>query len=232
MARIFVFLTILCLIFLFYCSKEETTEPEQTVIAYGEAGLISKLTDEQNNVLGDTTVAVNSIEVILYDENHEQVSITTTNEIGQFLFGNVETGTYSVKARIKHTLFESESNERDSLKLWFPFLDYYVGLFSIPASVDLSDNDFEFETAYPNPSNNAVNIVYSHSQAMNLKIDIYNHQDELIKNLINVENREGGNYSVVWDFTNNNQITVESGIYFIYAESDSLPLYFTNVIKK
>ena len=231
MIKSFSFLIIPFLIFFSYCSKENATEPDLTVIIFGEAKLISELTDEHSNVLGDTTIAINGIEVILL-ENHEPISITTTDQMGQYGFENVILGTYTVKARIKHILFESESNESDSLKLLFPFLDYYAGLLSIPTTGDLSDNDFEFETVYPNPGSNTVNIIYSHSQTMNLKIDIYNHQSELIKSYFNVENQEGGRYIVLWDFTDNKLSIAPSGIYIIYAESDSIPLYFTSAVKK
>ena len=231
MLRSFYFLLILLVIFFFYCSEEETTEPEPVVLIYGEAKLISKLTDEQNNVLGDTTVAAAGIEVILI-KNNEQVAITTTDETGIFVFGNIDLGTYTIKARIKHILFESESDESDSLEFWFPFLDYYAGLFSIPIPEDLSDSDFEFETAYPNPDDDIVRIRYNHSQTMNLKIDIYDPQSELIRNYDNVTNQEGGSFVVLWDFTDNNISAVPPGIYFIYAESDSLPLYVTNAVKK
>jgi len=230
MIKSFSFLIIPFLIYFSYCSKENTTEPNQNVVIFGDAKLMSKLTDEYNNVLGDTTIAIDGIEVMLL-KNREQIAITTTNQIGLYGFDNVILGTYTVKARMKHILFESESNESDSLRLYFPFIDYYAGLLSIPTTGDLSNNDFEFEAVYPNPGDNMVNIIYSHSQTMNLKIDIYNHQDELIKNFFNVENQEGGNYSVTWNFTDNNLLTVQSGIYFIYAESDSIPLYFTSVIK-
>ena len=63
---------------------------------------------------------------------------------------------------------------------------------------------------YPNPFNPATTIGYDMSKAGNVKISIYNHKGELVKNLVN-EHKEAGKYSIQLD---GNSLT--SGVYFYH----------------
>ena len=66
---------------------------------------------------------------------------------------------------------------------------------------------------YPNPFNPETTIKYSLSVASNLRVDIYNIKGQKIKSLVN-EYKPAGEYNVVWNGTDENGISVGSGIYF------------------
>ena len=66
---------------------------------------------------------------------------------------------------------------------------------------------------YPNPFNPSTTIEYQVKKPQNVAINIFSINGELVKNLID-EQKASGNYSIKWDGTDNNGITVASGTYF------------------
>ncbi len=76
----------------------------------------------------------------------------------------------------------------------------------LPPVVKLSQN-------YPNPFNPETTIDYSVLEAGNVSIDIYNIKGQLVKTLIN-DYRNNGEYSVIWDGTDDNDRSVSSGVYY------------------
>ncbi|MBI2419224.1 MAG: T9SS type A sorting domain-containing protein, partial [Ignavibacteriales bacterium] len=75
----------------------------------------------------------------------------------------------------------------------------------IPAEFNLLQN-------YPNPFNPSTTIGYSLPQESDVHIAVYNVLGQKVKELVN-EHKSTGNYSVVWDGTNNYNESVSSGIY-------------------
>ena len=74
--------------------------------------------------------------------------------------------------------------------------------------------------AYPNPFNTTISIMIESNELIKSKatVDIYNIQGKLVKSLGFIEDR-----IIQWDGTNENGITLPSGIYFL--------IYFANDIK-
>ena len=68
---------------------------------------------------------------------------------------------------------------------------------------------------YPNPFNPETTISYDMAKAGNIKIAVYNHKGELVKNLVN-EHKEAGSYNVKLD---GNSLT--SGVYFYHMIADN-----------
>jgi hypothetical protein len=75
----------------------------------------------------------------------------------------------------------------------------------IPSIVNLSQN-------YPNPFNPETTIDYSVREAGNVTIDVYNIKGQKVKTLVN-DHRANGEYSVIWDGTDDNGNSVSSGVY-------------------
>lgn len=73
---------------------------------------------------------------------------------------------------------------------------------------------------YPNPFNQSTTIRYSLKSDNVVKINIYNVKGQLIKNLLN-ENQKSGEYKISWDTKNNNNKEVCSGMYFYKMRNGS-----------
>ena len=66
---------------------------------------------------------------------------------------------------------------------------------------------------YPNPFTTETKIEYTLKEAGRVRINVYNINGQIVKQLVNDE-LFPGDYSVIWDATNNSGVKVESGYYF------------------
>jgi len=82
----------------------------------------------------------------------------------------------------------------------------------IPKSFKLSQN-------YPNPFNPITYIQYSVPQFNFVTIEIINISGQIIKTIVQ-SSHQPGNYEIKWDATNQNGISVQSGIYFYKLDAD------------
>ena len=75
--------------------------------------------------------------------------------------------------------------------------------------------EYSLKAAYPNPFNPTTTIEYNVEIAGNVNIAIFDITGREVKTLINeyVSPKIGGNYSVVWDGTNNSNAFVSTGVY-------------------
>jgi hypothetical protein len=104
----------------------------------------------------------------------------------------------------------------------------YVGTFSMnvpllhkftkePVSVRPSDRtiaeNFSLSQNYPNPFNPTTTIQFSLPTQTSVRLDIYNMLGQRVKTLVADEMLQAGNYDVVWNGTNDQNITVPSGMY-------------------
>jgi len=71
---------------------------------------------------------------------------------------------------------------------------------------------------YPNPFNPSTTIEYQVPKQTTVKINIYDINGQLVKELLN-EEKNTGNYSTVWNGKNNAGNTVASGTYFYQIQS-------------
>jgi hypothetical protein len=92
--------------------------------------------------------------------------------------------------------------------------------------------DFSLSQNYPNPFNPSTVINYSTPVDANVVLTIFNILGEEIKTLVN-ESVKAGIHKVEWNGTNNNNISVPSGIYFyrIEANNPSVSKKFNDVKK-
>jgi len=71
----------------------------------------------------------------------------------------------------------------------------------------------------PNPFNPTTVISYQLSEVSKVMLSVYNLKGQWIKTLVN-EEKTAGEYSVIWDGKDRNNITVPSGIYFYNLKTD------------
>ncbi len=80
--------------------------------------------------------------------------------------------------------------------------------------------EFNLHQNYPNPFNPTTTIKYSLPQAETVTLTIYNMLGQKVRDLVNLK-QQAGNYSIVWDATDQNRITVPTGVYFYRIEAGS-----------
>ncbi|MDD4276481.1 MAG: T9SS type A sorting domain-containing protein [Candidatus Cloacimonetes bacterium] len=105
------------------------------------------------------------------------------------------------------SLSSYESNRSDAIYGLIYANDSDTGEYNThsPANIRLGKN-------YPNPFNPSTTITFSLSIAMHCKIEIYNIRGQRLRTLIN-DNKMAGNYTVVWDGTDQGGRAVTSGVY-------------------
>ena len=82
-----------------------------------------------------------------------------------------------------------------------------------PIEFSLSDN-------YPNPFNPSTSIDFSIAEPSIVDLSIYDASGRLVRTLVS-ENKGVGAYTVNWDGTNNNGVTVSAGMYLYKINTES-----------
>ena len=82
-----------------------------------------------------------------------------------------------------------------------------------PIEFSLSDN-------YPNPFNPSTSIDFSIAEPSVVDLSIYDASGRLVRTLVS-ENKGVGAYTVNWDGTNNNGVTVSAGMYLYKINTES-----------
>jgi len=73
---------------------------------------------------------------------------------------------------------------------------------------------------YPNPFNPSTTIAYSIPQKSDVKVNIYDVNGQLIKEIVN-ESLDAGEHFVTWNGTNQTNSSVASGVYIYTVQSGS-----------
>jgi len=73
---------------------------------------------------------------------------------------------------------------------------------------------------YPNPFNPVTNISYSIIETGNVTLEVYNLRGQLVKTLVN-DVKESGDYTEIWNGTDNSDKSVSSGVYFYKMKSSN-----------
>ena len=88
--------------------------------------------------------------------------------------------------------------------------------------IEISPDDYQLYSLYPNPFNPSLNIYFSTATPGKTDIAIYNSNGQEVGNVLRNEYLQSGNYNFSWDAGNN-----PSGLYFVKLESQN----FTQVKK-
>ena len=82
--------------------------------------------------------------------------------------------------------------------------------------IDISPEDYQLYSLYPNPFNPSLNISFSISTPGITDITIYNSNGQEVDNILKNEYLQTGNYNFFWDASNN-----PSGLYFVKLENQN-----------
>ena len=83
--------------------------------------------------------------------------------------------------------------------------------------IDISPEDYQLYSLYPNPFNPSLNIYFSITTPGKTDITIFNSNGQEVGNVLRNEYLQSGNYNFSWDAGNN-----PSGLYFVKLESQNL----------
>ena len=83
--------------------------------------------------------------------------------------------------------------------------------------IDISPEDYQLYSLYPNPFNPSLNIYFSITTPGKTDITIFNSNGQEVGNILKNEYLQRGNYNFSWDAGNN-----PSGLYFVKLESQNL----------
>ena len=82
--------------------------------------------------------------------------------------------------------------------------------------IEISPDDYQLYSLYPNPFNPSLNIYFSITTPGKTNIAIYNSNGQEVGNILRNEYLQSGNYTFSWDAGNN-----PSGLYFVKLESQN-----------
>ena len=83
--------------------------------------------------------------------------------------------------------------------------------------IDISPENYQLYTLYPNPFNPSLNIYFSITTPGKTDITIFNSNGQKVGNILRNEYLQKGNYNFSWDAGNK-----PSGLYFVKLESQNL----------
>tara|TARA_Y100000022_G_scaffold136120_1_gene118243 strand:+ start:151 stop:1350 length:1200 start_codon:yes stop_codon:yes gene_type:complete len=98
----------------------------------------------------------------------------------------------------------------------------YTVMEKFDEQIEISPDDYQLYSLYPNPFNPSLNIYFSTATPGKTDIVIYNSNGQEVGNVLRNEYLQSGNYNFSWDAGNN-----PSGLYFVKLESQN----FTQVKK-
>lgn len=76
----------------------------------------------------------------------------------------------------------------------------------------------ELKSIYPNPFNPSTTISYGLAEAAEVKVQIFNSRGQLVRNY-NEGQKNAGNYTLIWNGTDNNGQSQATGVYFVRLQA-------------
>ncbi len=149
---------------------------------------------------------------LLTTKNHNQTSFTDYEYMKASSY--VYLISYDVRSYYTVEQTEAAQNWRSIYgeQLWKPKEE---------SDTPITETSSEFEIHnFPNPFNPETNIVYSLPNASMLKMNIYNSSGQMVKTLVN-GTMQAGVHVINWNGTNDQNMKVSSGVYFLIVELPS-----------
>lgn len=142
--------------------------------------------------------------------------------------------TSTIAARYSSSVGGVTVNGTITLILFLNFADpgdiIYIGAIGVVVSQSTTaigdepqlgiNRNFKLEQNFPNPFNPSTHINYFVGDQGNVKINIFDSNGELVKSLLNKE-QKSGDYSVVWNGRDNNGSLVSSGVYYYQVQIEN-----------
>ena len=101
-------------------------------------------------------------------------------------------------------------------------IEYIPLLKRLNEQIEISPDDYQLYSLYPNPFNPSLNIYFSVLEPGNTNIVIFNSNGQEVENVLKNEYLQTGNYNFTWNANEN-----PSGLYFIKIERGK----YTNIKK-
>ena len=150
--------------------------------------------------------------ILMRREDAQQEYLTISNQKGY--------GTISTESEYR---FVDKNVRKGRIYQYLLFSQSLNGDIEIQSQIAVGmnkPNETNIFQGYPSPFNPVTSIPYQISDPSNVKIEIINSSGQLVKILKN-ENHSPGQYTVMWDGTNNKEIVQSSGIYFVRLSSNN-----------
>jgi subtilisin family serine protease len=209
----------------------QSSNPD-TLMGYGIIDLENTIYD----MIGEPAVSVSSFDAIHRDGNNliqwivdleianekwiisRRTPTTEFVEIGEIAgreFG-IREETYSFYD------FKVEGGEQFIYKLSSQYLSGTVTQIDtthlqskVPSTISLSPN-------FPNPFNSETKIIFGLNNPQTVSLKIYNISGQLVKTLIDNQELEAQFHHIIWDGTNNQNLSISSGTYFLQLTADGI----------
>ena len=145
--------------------------------------------------------------VVEYVVNNQKINVLIFDMSGQ---NSVET------LDLKFSSVSSNSFENIVLASGNAQQIEYTVMEKATEQIDISPEDYQLYSLYPNPFNPSLNIYFSISTPGITDIAIYNSNGQEVGNILRNEYLQRGNYNFSWDAGNN-----PSGLYFVKLENQN-----------
>ena len=154
----------------------------------------------------------------------EWITLSETNNYGFYIERSIDNINFKVIEFVKgmgnssndniYSFIDTDSREAGTYYYRLKQVDFdgsyeYSDILEVEV---LAPKEFKLEQNYPNPFNPETKIEYEIPKTTNVVLKIYNILGQEIKTLIYYE-QQPGNYQIIWDGTNNNNVRVSSGVY-------------------
>ena len=145
--------------------------------------------------------------VVEYVVNNQNINVLIFDISGQNSVETLDLNFSSVSSNSFQNIVLANGNAQE--------IEYTI-MEKATEQIDISPEDYQLYSLYPNPFNPSLNISFSISTPGITDITIYNSNGQEVGNILKNEYLQRGNYNFSWDASNN-----PSGLYFVKLENQN-----------
>ena len=145
--------------------------------------------------------------VVEYVVNNQNINVLIFDISGQNSVETLDLNFSSVSSNSFQNIVLANGNAQQ--------IEYTI-MEKVIEQIDISPEDYQLYSLYPNPFNPSLNISFSISTPGITDITIYNSNGQEVGNILKNEYLQTGNYNFFWDASNN-----PSGLYFVKLENQN-----------
>ena len=145
--------------------------------------------------------------VVEYVVNNQNINVLIFDISGQNSVETLDLNFSSVSSNSFQNIVLANGNAQQ--------IEYNI-MEKVTEQIDISPEDYQLYSLYPNPFNPSLNISFSVSTPGLTDIAIYNSNGQEVGNILKNEYLQIGNYNFSWDASNN-----PSGLYFVKLENQN-----------
>ena len=145
--------------------------------------------------------------VVEYVVNNQNINVLIFDISGQNSVETLDLNFSSVSSNSFQNIVLANGNAQQ--------IEYTI-MEKVTEQIDISPEDYQLYSLYPNPFNPSLNISFSISTPGITDISIYNSNGQEVGNILKNEYLQTGNYNFFWDASNN-----PSGLYFVKLENQN-----------